>query len=118
MQKQYNKHNKVDYINDAVIVYKDKVPVACGAFKKYDDSTVEIKRIFVTKENRLQGISKLVMNELEELVRSGSYKYVVLETGIKQFEAINLYKSIGYEITENYEPYIGNTNSVCMKKVL
>jgi len=42
----------------------------------------------------------------------------VLETGIKQHEANNLYKNTGYEIIENYEPYIGNTNSVCMKKAL
>lgn len=118
LQKQYDQHNIVDYINDVVIVYKDKEPVACGAFKKYNDSTAEIKRIFVTKENRHQGISKLIMNELEELVKSSGYKYAVLETGIKQFEAINLYKGTGYEIIENYEPYTGNANSVCMKKDL
>jgi len=118
LQKQYDKHNKADYINDVVIVYKDNVPVACGAFKKYDDFTAEIKRIFVTKENRHQGISKLILNKLEELVRSKGYKYAVLETGIKQFEAINLYKNALYEITAKYEPYAGNTNSVCMRKVL
>jgi putative acetyltransferase len=50
LQKQYDKHNKVDYINDVVIVYKDNVLVACGAFKKHDDCTAEIKRIFVIKE--------------------------------------------------------------------
>ena len=25
LQKQYDKHNKVDYINDVVIIYKDEV---------------------------------------------------------------------------------------------
>ena len=118
LQKQYDKHNKDDYINDVVIAYKDNVPVACGAFKKYDDCTAEIKRIFVTKENRQQGISKLILNKLEELIRSRGYKYAVLETGIKQLEAMNLYKNALYEITANYEPYAGNTNSVCMRKVL
>jgi len=60
----------------------------------------------------------LILNKLEELIRSRGFKYAVLETGIKQFEAINLYKNALYEITANYEPYTGNTNSVCMRKVL
>lgn len=45
-------------------------------------------------------------------------KHTVLETGSKQIEAINLYKSSGYEIIDNFEPYVGNTNSICMKKRL
>jgi GNAT superfamily N-acetyltransferase len=118
LQKQYNKHNQVDYINDVVIIYMDEVPVACGAFKEHNIDAIELKRIFVKKENRRQGLSKLIISELEKLGRSKEYKYALLETGIKQHEAINLYENTGYEIIENYEPYIGNVNSVCMKKGL
>lgn len=118
LQKQYNKHNKVDYINDVVIIYKDQVAVACGAFKKQNVKSIELKRIFVAKENRGRGLSKIIVNELEKLGKCKGYKYALLETGIKQYEAINLYKNIGYQIIENYQPYIGNTNSVCMKKEL
>lgn len=118
LQKQYEKHNKVDYINDVIIIYKDKFPVACGAFKKHDIDTIELKRIFVVKEYRRQGLSKLIISKLEELARNREYKYALLETGINQHEAINLYKNSGYYVIQNYEPYIGNKNSVCMKKTL
>ena len=118
LQKQYDKHNKVDYINDVVIIYDDEVPVACGGFKEHDSESVEMKRVFVKKENRRQGLSKKVINELEKLVQAKGYKYAVLETGKKQIEAINLYKSSGYEMIENYGPYVGNGNSICMKKDL
>ena len=118
LQKQYEKHNKVDYINDVLIIYINRVPVACGAFKEYDIKAVELKRIFVIKEHRRQGLSKLIINKLEELAINKGYKYALLETGIKQNEAINLYKNSGYNVIQNYEPYIGNTNSVCLKKVL
>jgi GNAT superfamily N-acetyltransferase len=118
LQKQYNKHNQVQYIKDVVVVYKDEVPVACGAFKEHNIEEIELKRIFVSKENRGQGLSKIIVSELEKIGRSKGYKYALLETGIKQFEAINLYKNSGYEIIENYEPYIGNANSICMKKQL
>jgi len=118
LQKQYDKHNKVDYINDVVLIYKDKVPVACGAFKKYNEDIIEMKRIFVKSESRQQGLSKIIMNKLEDSAKIKGYKYAILETGIRQFEAINLYKSVGYEIIQNYEPYVENANSVCMKKAL
>jgi GNAT superfamily N-acetyltransferase len=118
LQKQYNKHNKVNYINDVVIIYIDKAPVACGGFKEHDIESIELKRIFVTKQNRRQGLSKLIVKELEDLAVKKGYKYAILETGKKQLEAINLYKGIGYSVIENYEPYINNSNSICMKKVL
>lgn len=118
LQKQYDKLNKVDYINDVIVIYKSKAPAACGAFKEYNNNSAEIKRIFVKKENRQQGLAKLIVSKLEELVKDKGYKYALLETGIKQHEAISLYKNIGYEVIENYEPYVGNTNSVCMKKTL
>lgn len=118
LQKQYEKHNKVDYINDVVVIYKEKIPVACGAYKQYDSDTIELKRMFVIKEHRKQGLAKTIIKELEELAKSRGFKYAVLETGIKQHEAISLYKDIGYHITPNYGPYIGNSNSVCMRKVL
>ncbi len=118
LQKKYDKYNKVDYINDVIVIYKNKVPAACGAFKEYNNNSAEIKRIFVKKENRQQGLAKLIVSKLEELVKDKGYKYALLETGIKQHEAISLYKNMGYEVIENYEPYVGNTNSVCMKKTL
>lgn len=118
LQKQYDKHNKLEFIKDVIIIYKDDAPAACGALKEYDADTIELKRIFVTKDNRRQGLSKLIVSRLEELGNSNGYKYAVLETGIKQIEAINLYKNTGYTIIENYGQYAGNSNSVCMKKDL
>lgn len=118
IQAHYDKHNIIDYINEAIVIYKNKMPVACGAFKEYSHDSAEIKRIFVKKENRQQGLAKLIISKLEELTKKQGYKYSILETGQKQHEAINLYKNIGYEIIENYAPYVGDSNSVCMKKTL
>ena len=70
------------------------------------------------KNFRGQGLSKLLVNKLEELAKNEGYKYAVLETGRKHIEAINLYKRSGYTVTENYDPYIGMPDSVCMKKTI
>lgn len=116
LQKQYDKHNKVDYIKNVVIAYEGNYPVACGAYKEYDSSSAEIKRIFVREEYRNRGLATRIMNKLEELARAGNYKCCILETGVKQQEAIGLYQKNGYGLIPNYGPYAGNLNSICMKK--
>ncbi len=118
VQAQYEKHNKIDLINDVIVVYKAESPVACGAFKEYDSQSVELKRIFVVPEQRRQGLARMIVCELEKLAESREYKYALLETGRKQYEAIDLYNKLGYLQIQNYGPYIGNANSICMKKAL
>ena len=58
LQKQFDVHNKVDHILDAVVVYKEGSPVACGAVKEYDSSSIELKRIFVKKEHQKPRIGR------------------------------------------------------------
>lgn len=118
LQKQYNRHNTIDTINPVVMIYHQGTPAACGAFKEYDRHTVEIKRIFVKTQYRHQGIAGMLLRHLEELAASEGYRSAVLETGRKQPEAISLYQKAGYEIIQNYGPYAGDNNSVCMKKIL
>lgn len=118
LQQEYDKHNTLEDIHDVVLLYRDGIPVACGAFKKYDSNTVELKRIFVQAEYRGQSLAKQLIQYLEELAIEQHYTWAVLETGIKQPEAIHLYRSRGYEIIDNYGPYAENENSVCMKKAL
>jgi putative acetyltransferase len=102
LQDFYDSHNIIEANNNVVVVYYDKIPVACGCFKKFDEETVEIKRMFVRKNNRGKGISKIVLNELEKWAAENKFKKAVLETGVKQSEAIGLYMNSGYKNIENY----------------
>lgn len=36
--------------------------------------------------------------------------------GDKKPEAIRFYNKFGYIVTDNFGPYVGNTNSICMSK--
>jgi len=51
-QATYDQFNNVINIPTAVVVYISNEPVACGCFKKLDVYTVEIKRMFVRKNQR------------------------------------------------------------------
>jgi GNAT superfamily N-acetyltransferase len=117
-QNIYNSHNLIDYIETVAVIYIDENPIGCGAFKVLDNSSVEIKRVYLKLSHRGKGYSKNIMNELEEWALQKGYTRSLLETGKKQFSALALYKSIGYKVIENYGPYKNLSNSICMEKHL
>lgn len=114
----YAQFNKIDAIKNVIVCYSGEVPVGCGAFKPYDDFSVEIKRMFVDPAYRGKGIGLHILNELEQWAAASKYTACVLETGKKQPEAIQLYTKAGYKIIQNYGQYENIENSVCMKKTI
>jgi putative acetyltransferase len=116
IQAQYDKYNRIERIETVVLAYADEVPAGCGCYKKYNETNAEIKRMFILPEYRGRGIAQKILKELENWAKESGYGCTILETGIKQYEAINLYNKLGYKRMENYGPYIGNENSVCMIK--
>jgi putative acetyltransferase len=114
----YAQFNKIDKINEVIVAYENTLPIGCGAIKKYDEETAEIKRMFVMPEHRGKGIAAKILLVLEEWAKELGYQHCILETGQKQPEAIALYRKSGYQIIPNYGQYVGVENSVCMKKPL
>lgn len=114
----YAQFNKVDLIKHVVVAYQQEEPVGCGAFKEFTGEMVEIKRMYVQPAWRGQGVAAAVLGELEQWAQDLHYKGCVLETGMKQSEAIRLYERSGYQRIPNYGQYVGIENSVCMQKEL
>ncbi len=112
----YAQFNKIDKIRHVVVAYEDGEAVGCGAIKEYAKGAAEIKRMFVRPENRGRGIAGQILTELETWAKELNYSECILETGIKQPEAIRLYQKSGYEISSSYGQYLNVKNSVCMKK--
>lgn len=114
----YNQYNGIDMIKYTVVAYWDDVPVGCGAIKKLDADSMEVKRMFTNPDYRGRKIASEVLANLEVWAKELGYKRCVLETGKKQPAAIQLYLKNQYQITENYGQYIGVKNSVCFEKKL
>lgn len=112
----YAQFNKIDKIRHVVVAYENEKAVGCGAIKEYEENVAEIKRMFVRENERGRGIAKLILTELENWAWELAFSECVLETGVKQPEAIALYIKNGYGIIPNYGQYAGVENSVCMKK--
>ena len=114
----YGRFNYVDGDHEAVVVYDDGKPVGCGCLRKHDTDTAEVKRMYVLPSERKKGVASLVLNELEKFAKELGYKKVILETGRSLTNAVNLYQKHRYEVMDNYGPYIGMQESVCMKKII
>jgi len=117
-QLQYCQYNQVDLINHVVVVYFEGKPVGCGCYKRFDDQTVEMKRMFVLPEMRGKQLAARMLHELEKWAVEEGNNVAVLETGHRQVEAVRLYQIAGYLLTENYGQYIGMEDSICYRKEL
>ncbi|WP_250432790.1 GNAT family N-acetyltransferase [Hanstruepera flava] len=112
----YNQFNNIDVLKHTVVAYNNGIAVGCGAFKKFDKYSVEIKRMFTKPNIRQSGIAKKVLNELETWAKEKGFQSAILETGKRQFEAVNFYRKNNYLDIPNYGQYKNMDNSLCFKK--
>lgn len=114
----YAQFNTIVLLNQVVVDYYESTPVGCGAIKKFDSISMEVKRMYVLPEFRNQGIAVQVLAALEAWASEIGFSRCVLETGKRQPEAIKLYQKNGYGVIPNYGQYVGVENSVCFEKWL
>lgn len=118
LQDYYSRFNSIQNLPTVVIAYYQGQPVGCGCFKQFDKTSVEVKRMYVTSEQRGKGIGAAILHELEKWAAELKVGTMVLETGNNQPEAIHLYGKMGYAVIPNYGQYSGMDTSICMKKEL
>jgi putative acetyltransferase len=114
----FTQFNKLDDIQQVVVAFLNNQAVGCGAFKKHNSNTIEIKRVYVDVSARNNGIASMLMAELESWARELNFTQSILETGIKQLEAVKLYPKLGYHQIDNYPPYVDKAISICFAKKL
>jgi GNAT superfamily N-acetyltransferase len=76
--------------------------VAGGAFRRLDERTAELKRIWTDSAHRRRGLARRVLAELEREISARGYRRIYLTTGPRQPEAKGLYLATGY--TPLYDP--------------
>jgi len=101
-----------------LVAYMGQEAVACGAIRPLEGTTAEVRRMFVSRSARRQGLSTAVLQELEAQAIRRGYTKLRLETGFKQKPAIALYKSQGYVRIQPFDQYAGDPTSVCFEKIL
>jgi ribosomal protein S18 acetylase RimI-like enzyme len=93
-------------------------PVTGGAFRRFDDTTAELKRIWTDSGHRRRGHAKALVSRLETDIAARGYSRIYLTTGDRQPEAEALYLSMGYTRLDEPLPAEGEVYSIAFLKVL
>ena len=108
-----------------LVGYVGEEAVATGAWRRRTDleafgTTVvaELKRMYVVPSARGAGHARLVLAELERTAAEAGIEALVLETGLRQPEAIGLYTSSGYTPIPSFGHYRESPLNRCFGKRL
>ena len=101
-----------------VVAYAGQQPVACGALREVDRENAEVKRMYVLREHRRNGIARTVLSHLVTRARRLGYERLLLETGDKQTAAVALYEASGFQRIETFGNYKDDPTSVCFERHL
>jgi len=90
-----------------MIARLDGQPVGCGALRKLDARTGEIKRMWVAPDARGRGLARRLLETLEQEARQAGLTHLRLDTNRVLVEAQSLYRKAGYHEIERYNdnPY-------------
>ena len=94
-------------------------PVGCGAVRRLDAGTAELKRMYVVPELRGKGLGRRLVDALEAEARALGLRHLVLETGTRQLAAMALYRALGFRPIPLYGEYLASPDtSVCLGREL
>jgi GNAT superfamily N-acetyltransferase len=85
-----------------LVGWRGEEPVCCGGVKRLDETTCEIKRMYVARGARGQGLARQLLAALEDAARDLGYALARLDTGPDQPHARALYESAGYAEISNF----------------
>lgn len=115
---KYHQYNQLDKIHEALMVYHEGRPAGGGAIRAYDETTMELKRVFVRPEYQGKGVGSALVSGLIEWAKELGYKRMILETGALLAESCHVYTKLGFSQIPNYGAYVNMPESLCMGKDL
>lgn len=99
-----------------LVARRDGVALGCGAPRRRDPESAEVKRMYVVPQARGRGLARQIQERLEAAAREMGVERLVLETGVYQGAAIALYESCGYERVPCWGEYATSATSICYAK--
>ena len=98
VEKRYAKYNLPHLFNCRIVAYEDGKPAGCGAWKKIDEGTFEVKRIYIAPEFRRKGVASAVIAALEQDAAKHGFTKAILETARTTEDSAALYTKLGYRV--------------------
>lgn len=102
----YTRYNESENIEKVWVVFSDNLPIGCIAYRKKEEETGEVKRLYIKKEYRGKGISKELLKTLECYAKEQGCHTLFLDTRVTLEPAVSLYRSHGFSIVYRQGLYI------------
>lgn len=113
-REKYKKYNHLDTMDYVTIAYDGATAAGCAALRKYSDTEIEVKRVFVRETHREYGIGGQLLAHLIQHAAEMGYPYMLLETGAFLDASVRLYNRYGFTQISNYGDYKNMPESLCM----
>jgi GNAT superfamily N-acetyltransferase len=101
-----------------LVGYLDSAPIACGGWRTHGNGAVEVKRMYVAPPARGRGLARAVLAELERTARQAGHRQIILETGLRQPEAVALYHAEGYRAVPGFGVYRDAQDAIHLGKLI
>jgi len=112
----FAEHNLSETVDTVLICYDGEIPIACAGLRRYSETDVEVKRVWVQPTYRGNKIAKHMMFLLHDKAEEQGYKRVILQTREIMEDAVKLYEYLGYSRIDNYPPYDHLEGAICMAR--
>lgn len=100
-----------------VVLSGEGLPVGHALLRWYGQD-LELKRMYVAPSHRGTGVSRALLEGLEDAARALRASRVVLHTGARQPDAVRLYEKHGYTRIPVLPGYASMPGSMCYEKLL
>jgi putative acetyltransferase len=100
-----------------LVARREGEALACGALV-IEEGYGEVKRMFVLPAARGQGLGRLMLACIEARAAGEGITRLRLETGVRQAEALALYRASGYVERQPFGSYVVDPLSLFMEKLL
>ena len=84
------------------LLAQDREPLGCVAFRSLGNHDGEIRRLFVSPNQRAAGLGRRLVARLIEQARADGFQRLFLNTLPTMTHAIALYESLGFTSTDCY----------------
>jgi GNAT superfamily N-acetyltransferase len=118
IQNRYAEVNRPENMTALAVAYENDTPIACGAWKRIDATTAELKRLYVLPQFRRKGVARSLIASLEADAAAAGIRRMILETAVDTTDSHRLYLSAGYRIMDYYGSPAGENNCLCFHKIL
>ena len=101
-----------------LIGYDFDQPIGMAAHRPINESTTEVRRMYVLTCARRLGVARALLEKIEEHACLAGFSRLVLETGNRQLPAMKLYETYGFTRIEPFGDYKDDPTNVCYSKFI